>query len=161
MSASIMRVKSTPVAVGIEQSSIVRPRVAGPVIGLALFAGVAAGWVIGSHAPGNTGDVELTHLLRAMAVLKLAFVTAAASAIMWRLQAPVTRLRLTGYALVSLAMAAGPALIWCLAYLGPASILLHGGVAAAVLLLWRDEAMSELLEGAISRRRSLIRSRHT
>ncbi len=128
------------------------------VILLALVAGAGAGLAIGAQARGDAGDVELTHLLRAMAMLKLLFVAAAASAIWWRLQAPVTPLRLSGYAVACLAMAAGPGLIWFLAYIGPASVLLHGGVAGAAVLVWRDGVSSRLLDAALRRRRAAIRT---
>lgn len=131
------------------------------VIALALLAGGIGGLALGAHADVPASEVELTQLLRAMAVLKLFFVAAAAGAIFWRLQAPVAWPRLGAYALVCAAMAAGPGMIWYMAHLGPASLLLHGGVALSVLLLWQDQTVATLLEDAIQRRRVAIRSRAT
>jgi hypothetical protein len=153
MSASLLRGETALLSY-----PVVRTRIARAVIILALVAGASAGLAIGAHGRGDAGELELTHLLRAMALLKLLFVAAAASAILWRLQAPVGPLRLAAYALVAVAMAMGPGLIWFLAYIGPASMLLHGGVAGAALLLWRDNASSQLLEAAISRRRATLRA---
>ncbi len=129
------------------------------VIGFALLAGGIGGLALGARAGVPANEVELTHLLRAMAVLKLFFVAAAAGAILWRLQAPVAWPRLGAYALVCSAMAAGPGMIWYMAYLGPASLLLHGGVALSALLLWQDRTVATLLDQAIQRRRAVIRNR--
>ena len=123
----------------------------------ALVAGAAAGLAVGASSAGAS-EVELVHLLRAMAVLKLLFVAAAACAVWWRLTAPISAVRLGGYSFAAASMAAGPGLIWFLSHIGTASILLHGGVAASVLLLWFDPAAGRLLEGAIARRRVRLRT---
>ncbi|MDT7953403.1 MAG: hypothetical protein RQ966_18015 [Acetobacteraceae bacterium] len=149
MSASVARPQ------GARLSTTLRTRGARAMLVVALVAGAGAGLLIGAHARTGAGDLELTHLLRAMAMLKLLFVAAAASAIWWRLQAPITPYRLSAYAGSCLAMAMGPGLIWYLAYIGPASVLLHGGAAVAAVLLWRDPASSHLLDAAICKRRRI------
>ena len=128
---------------------------------LALLAGGVGGLTLGASAAPTGSEAELTHLLRAMAILKLSFVAAAAGTILWRLQAPVAGPMLAAYALTCAAMAAGPGMIWYLAHLGPASLLLHGGVAVSALLLWREGVVADLLESVIARRRAEIRDRST
>lgn len=154
MSVSLLRARAGRVA-----HDGVGTKLARSVIMLSLVAGAGAGLLFGAHASAAAGDVELTHLLRAMALLKLLFVAAASAAVFWRLQAPISPRLLAAYAVVCAAMAAGPGLIWFLAYLGPAALLLHGGVAAAVVLLWRDDASSLLLERTLARRRASLHAR--
>lgn len=126
---------------------------------LALLAGAVGGLMLGAGASPTGSEAELTHLLRAMAVLKLSFVAAAAGTILWRLQAPIAGPMLAAYVLTCAAMAAGPGMIWYLAHLGPASLLLHGGVAMSALLLWREGVVADLLEDVVARRRAAIRDR--
>ena len=124
---------------------------------VALVAGAVTGLAVGAATAGSS-EAELVHLLRAMAMLKVLFVAAAAGAIWWRLTAPISAVRLGGYVVAAASMAAGPGLIWFLSHIGAASILLHGGVAASVVLLWFDPAAGPLLEGAIARRRARLRT---
>ena len=129
------------------------------IIVLALLAGAAGGLMLGAGAASIGSEAELTQLLRAMAILKLFFVAAAAGTILWRLQVPVAGPMLAAYALTCAAMVAGPGMIWYLAHLGPASLLLHGAVAVSALLLWREGVVADLLESIIARRRAVIRGR--
>jgi len=154
MSVTVARLSSLPVA-----RRGVSARWGRSAIVLALLAGGVGGLMLGASAAPTGYEAELTHLLRAMAVLKLSFVAAAAGTILWRLQAPVSGPMLAAYALTCAAMAAGPGMIWYLAHLGPASLLLHGGVAVSALLLWREGAVARLLEDVITRRRAAIRNR--
>lgn len=156
MSVTTARLSSLPVA-----RRGVSARWGRSAIVLALLAGGAGGLMLGASAAPTGSEAELTQLLRAMAVLKLFFVAAATGAILWRLQAPVAAPMLAAYALTCAAMAAGPGMIWYLAHLGPASLLLHGGVAMSALLLWREGVVADLLEGVIARRRAAIRDRST
>lgn len=156
MSVTVARLASLPVA-----RRGVSARWARSAIVLALLAGGVGGLMLGASAAPTGSEAELTQLLRAMAVLKLFFVAAATGAILWRLQAPIAGPMLAAYALTCTAMAAGPGMIWYLAHLGPASLLLHGGVAVSALLLWREGVVAELLEGVIARRRAEIRNRST
>ena len=133
-----------------------RPPLARAAIVFALFAGTVSGVAVGMQAAA-VSEAELMHLLRAMAILKSALIAAAAGAILWRLQAPVRPAWLTAYAATCAAMAAGPGLIWFSSHIILASILLHAGLIAAVLLLWRDGTTTELLRGAVIRRRTVAR----
>jgi hypothetical protein len=126
------------------------------VIATALVAGAVAGFAVGASAAAPSSEAELTMLLRAMALLKLAFVAVAAGGIWWRLTAPISTSWLAGYAAASAAMAAGPGLIWFLSHIGLASILLHGGFATSILLLWRDPATARLLDATILQRRAIL-----
>ena len=136
-------------------SMLAGPRMARAAVVSALLAGAAAGLAVGQQS-GPATDVELMHLLRAMAVLKVAFVAAAAGSILWRLQSPVRPLWLAAYSATSACMAAGPLLIWFSSHIILASIMLHAGFAAAALLLWRDDATANLLRAAVTRRRARL-----
>ncbi len=131
------------------------PRMARAAIVFAVLAGAVTGWAIGMQA-APASDLELMHLLRAMAILKLAFVAVAAGSILWRLQAPVSAGWLALYAATCAAMAAGPALIWFSSHIILASILLHAGLAASMLLLWHDGVTADLLRAAVARRRTRL-----
>jgi hypothetical protein len=54
-------------------------------------------------------------------------------------------------------MAAGPVLIWDMAHVGIGAALLHGGLLAMVLLLWRDAAVGARLSAIIATRRAALR----
>ena len=132
---------------------LARVLIAGLVV-LAAVAGFAAtGTPAASAASANAGP-ELTHLLRAMALLKTLFAAAVIGATLWRLAAPVTWPRLSAYAAGCASMAAGPGLIWGLAHVQAGAVLLHGGLLATALLLWRDPATASRLNTAIAARRA-------
>ncbi len=94
-----------------------------------------------------------TNLLRAMAALKLLFAAAASAAVLWRLAAPISPLGGSGYALAAAATWAGPGLIWGLAHIPLGALLLHGGLIATALLLWRDPTTRARLSELVARRR--------
>ena len=126
------------------------------VVAVSALAGFAA---TGQHAAAQAvsdAGPELTHLLRAMAGLKMLFAAAAVGAIAWRLAVPAGWVRLAGYGLASACMAAGPGLIWDMAHVRLGALLLHGGLLAGVLLLWRDPATSIRLHRTIATRRSRL-----
>jgi hypothetical protein len=102
---------------------------------------------------------DLTRLLRAMAGIKMLLAGLAGVAVYWRLGAATGALRLAGYAAACGAMAAGPALIWDMAHVGAGALLLHGGLLATILLLWRDPGTAAVLERAIATRRAALRGR--
>lgn len=133
-----------------------RPIAARAAIVLALLAGASAGIALGARET-PVPDFELLRLLRAMAVIKLAFVALAAGVVLWRLQAPIRSAWLAGYVAVCFAMAAGPSLIWFSSQIILASVLLHAGIAASIVLLWREGTTSELLHAAVLHRRTLLR----
>jgi hypothetical protein len=101
---------------------------------------------------------ELTRLLRAMAGLKLLFAAAALSATYWRLATPAPTWRLAAYTTAGAATAAGPVLIWQMAHIPLGAFLLHAGLLASALLLWRDPAVTARLNTLIAQRRALLRT---
>ena len=134
------------------------PAVTNRAIIIASFAlATAAGFLAtdthqGAAAAALAGP-DLVRLLRAMAAIKSLMALAAVGATLWRLGAPVGSGKLLAYTIACAAMAAGPGLIWGMAHVGTGALLLHGGLAAAVLLLWRDPATSMLLSEALQKRR--------
>jgi hypothetical protein len=135
-------------------------RVARPVFLLAILAATAAGFLmIDSHmtarAVANAG-ADLTRLLRAMAVIKTMLAAGAVAAVLWRLGGPVSLTWFAAYALCAGAMAMGPGLIWTMAHVGTGAILLHGGLLATLLLLWRDPAVARRLAELVRARRRAL-----
>ena len=106
-----------------------------------------------SRAVANAG-LELTRLMRFMAVIKGAMAVGAAAALFWRLGSDVSFERFAAYGACCAAMAAGPGLIWGMAHVGLGALLLHGGLIALVVLLWRDSALPVRLEAALAARRA-------
>jgi hypothetical protein len=102
---------------------------------------------------------DWANLLRAMAALKLFFAGAATAAVLWRLGAPISATRWGGYALAAAATWAGPGLIWGLAHIFLGTLLLHGGLIATAVLVWRDPATRARLSEIIARRRASSRAR--
>lgn len=120
---------------------------------VALAAGfLAAGPAARAMAAQQAGG-DLTRLLRAMAALKALMAAGVTAAILWRLAAAISPARLAAYALACAAMAAGPGMIWGMADVGTGALLLHGGLLAAILLLWRDPATAARLAAVIETRR--------
>ncbi len=124
------------------------------VVGIAGVAGFATAATQGSQA-ASYADPDLARLLRAMALLKALIASGAVAAMLWRLGGPVTLPRLAAYAAAGAAMAAGPGLIWSLTHLGAGALLLHGGLLAGVLLLWRDPEVSRRLAEMVAARRRM------
>jgi hypothetical protein len=102
---------------------------------------------------------DWANLLRAMAVLKLLFAGAVTAAIIWRLGAPISATKWSGYAVAVAAIWAGPGLIWGLAHIVLGTLLLHGGLIAAAVLVWRDPATRARLSAIIASRRGASRAR--
>ncbi len=126
-----------------------------------VVAGVASGWVATPAAlvAGAAADAgpALTTLLRGMAALKALAAAGLVAAVFWRLSAPIPRGRYVGYAAACVGMAAGPGLIWNLVHLRLGALLLHAGLLATVILLWRDPAVGTRLQTILDRRRAAIR----
>ncbi len=101
---------------------------------------------------GAGGD--WANLLRAMAAIKMLFAGAASAAVFWRLAAPISATRWGGYAVATAGAWAGPGLIWGLAHILLGAVLLHGGLIAMAVLIWRDPATRARLSEAIARRRA-------
>lgn len=138
------------------------PALARAVLLLATVAAFAAGYALTGAGPSaaavNQAGPELTHLLRAMAALKLLMGASLMAGVWWRLGDPVGPVRLAFYAAAAAAIASGPALIWGMVHVGAGAVLLHSGLAATLLLLWRDPATAARLAAAITaRRRALAR----
>ena len=132
-----------------------------------LIGAIAAGMVLASLATpaveaaraAQIAGPELTRLLRTMAGLKLLFAAGLVAAAFWRLAVPAAAWRIVSYAVVGAAMAAGPILIWDMASVRLGALLLHGGLLASVLLLWRDPAVGARLADLIATRRASLRTR--
>jgi hypothetical protein len=125
-----------------------------------VVAAVASGFLatgVGETARA-VADADMTRLLRAMAALKFVMALAAAGAVFWRLGSPAGPAWLAAYAVSCGAMFAGPGLIWGMAHLGMGALLLHGGLAATIILLWRDPVVGRRLEAAVARRRAALRA---
>jgi hypothetical protein len=129
------------------------------LMALAVIA-LAAGFL--ATSPAQTAHIikmdgeSLTRLMRTMAVIKLTFAALAFTAIIWRLAAPITAGWLSGYTIATTGMAAGPGLIWGMVHIITGAILLHGGLLAAIILLWRDPAVGTRLAAIIQTRRASI-----
>ncbi len=125
---------------------------------LVLMVAVVTGWLATgedatTRAVAAAGD-DLVRLLRSMAALKALIALGAAAALVWRLGAPVSRARFALYAVAAAAMAAGPGVIWGMAYVRTGAMLLHAGLAVVAVTLWRDPAVGERLAGVLRRRSS-------
>ena len=126
------------------------------LIGAAVAGGVfATGAAEAAQAVADAG-ADLVRLLRVMAALKVGLAVGATAAVLWRFRAPVTPAWFAAYAIACGAMGAGPALIWSMAHVGMGALLLHGGLAAAVLLLWRDPGVADRLSAMIAARRASL-----
>lgn len=144
-------------------TSTLSPTVARALLVLVAAASVAVGLLAtGTEASASAialAGSDLTHLLRAMALLKVAMAAAMAAAVFWRLGSPVTLAWWAAYALTCVGMAAGPGLIWQMAYVRTGALLLHAGLFAALILLWRDPTTSARLGAMIAARRAVLRAR--
>ena len=144
-------------------TSTLSPAMARALLVLVTAAGVAAGLLTtGTEAFASAfalAGAELAHLLRAMALLKMAMAVGMAAAVLWRFGSPVTPAWWAAYALACAGMAAGPGLIWQMAYVRTGALLLHAGLFAALILLWRDPAMGARLSTMVAARRAVLRAR--
>ncbi len=133
------------------------PALARVLLVLVTAASVAAGLLAtGTEVSASAitlAGADLTHVLRAMALLKVAIAVGMAAAALWRLGSPVTLAWWVTYALACAGMAAGPGLIWQMAYVRTGALLLHAGLFAALMLLWRDPVMGARLNTMVAARR--------
>ncbi len=123
------------------------------IILAAVAIGVGGALAFGGASSTNTADADLVGLLRFMALLKAAFALGFVGVIWWRLASPIEAWRLAAYAATSAAMSSGPVLIWTMTHLGLGALLLHAGLLAAALLLWRDPAVTARISALVARRR--------
>jgi hypothetical protein len=131
---------------------------------LAVIALASAGGMLATDGAATARAIasaggDWATLLRAMAALKLMFAAAATAAVLWRLGAPISATRWGAYALAAGAAWAGPGLIWGLAQIALGAFLLHVGLIAMALLVWRDPATQSRLSELVARRRAALRSR--
>jgi len=122
------------------------------VVAMALAAGFLATNAPASALAVRYDGAALTRLVRFMAVVKAGLAFAAAGAVIWRLGVPARWPGLLAYAVSCGGMAAGPGLIWGMVHVGWGAALLHGGLLASVVLLWRDKAVAARLEAVVKSR---------
>lgn len=128
------------------------------VIAAALVAGFAITDAATTHRAVTLAGPDLTRLLRGMALLKLLMASAAVAAILWRLGTAIRPGWLAAYLAACAVMTSGPGLIWDMDYLRTGALLLHGGLAATVVLLWRDPAVARRLADLVAARRAALRA---
>jgi hypothetical protein len=121
-------------------------------------AATAAGFLASGGDAAAQAGAELTHLLRAMAVLKALMAGAAGAAVFWRLGSAIPGIRLAAYALAVASMGAGVGLVWGIAHVVAGAVLLHGGLLATLLLLWRDPEVGHRLGVVVAARRARLRA---
>jgi hypothetical protein len=145
------------------RASTLPPAIARTSLVMVIAASIAVGLLgTGTEASASAivqAGADLTHLLRAMALLKVAMAAGMAAAVLWRLGAPVTLAWWAAYALACAGMASGPGLIWQMAYVRTGALLLHGGLFAALILLWRDPVTGARLSAMVAARRAVLRAR--
>jgi hypothetical protein len=138
--------------------SLIQPSPARVGLAILVLVASAAGFVVTPHQATAGAIAQMGadwgNLLRAMAVLKSAMAAGAAAAVYWRLGSEVSPWRLAAYGASAAAMAAGPGLIWGLWHIGLGALLLHAGLAATVLLLWRDPCVSARLARMVAGHRA-------
>jgi hypothetical protein len=127
------------------------------IVVVAAAISLAAGVLYAQAHPGAVPEAALGRLLRAMAAIKMLIAALAGAAMLWRLGAPARPAWLAGYAAAAAAMAAGPTLIWNFSHIAAGALLLHGGLLAAILLLWRDPVTAARLDHVIAGRRARLR----
>jgi hypothetical protein len=109
-----------------------------------------------AHAIAASGE-DFARLLRSMALLKALMAVGAAAAVLWRLASPIGPAWFAAYALSCAAMAAGPGMIWGMAHVGSGALLLHAGLLAAIVLVWRDPAVAARLAVLVAAKRARLK----
>jgi hypothetical protein len=142
------------------RSSPLSPPLARGIVVAAVAAAALAGWVAtdpttAAASAARAGE-GLTRLMRAMAAIKAAMAVAALAGVLWRLAAPVSAAWLGAYVAAAAAMAAGPGLIWTMTRVALGATLLHAGLIAMLILLWRDPAVGRRLANIVAARRAAI-----
>ncbi len=149
---------TTSSTIAVRDSETLRTTTARSLIVIVMAAAAIAGAAscstdASAHAVLAAG-ADLTRLLRAMAGLKALMAAGALAAVWWRLGAAASLPWIAGYALAGAAMAAGPGLIASMVYVRSGALLLHAGLFATLVMLWRDPAMGARLNEALIRRRA-------
>ena len=144
-------------------ASALSPAIARALLALVIAAAFTGGLLAtGREASASAialAGADLTHLLRAMALLKALMTAGMVAAVMWRLGSPITWAWWAAYALACAATAAGPGLIWQMSYVGAGALTLHIGLLTALILLWLDPAVGARLAMMIDAWRAKLRSR--
>jgi hypothetical protein len=126
-------------------------------------AACAAGFEATAHVSAMSAvtrdGAELTRLLRSMALLKMLLAAAATAGIAWRFGSPARLSWMAGYGAAIGAMWIGPGLIWDMAHLKLGALMLHGGLAAGLVMLWRDPVVGDRLAEMIAQRRRVLATR--
>lgn len=94
-----------------------------------------------------------------MAAIKGGIAIAGSAVVLWRLGAAISPPWLAAYAITCASMALGPGLIWSMSHVVLGALLLHGGLFATMILLWRDPAVGARLADMVAARRQQIVSR--
>jgi hypothetical protein len=126
------------------------------ILAAGLIVGLLATDAEATHLAIVRDGASLTRLMRFMATVKAVMALAAAASVLWRLGAAISLPRFAAYALAGAAMAAGPGLIWGMAHVGLGALLLHGGLIATILLVWRDPGASARLAEIVAGRRQAV-----
>jgi hypothetical protein len=98
-------------------------------LALLLTCGCGAGAILllGGEAGLRSADPDLATLLKGMAIIKTAILSAAAGAVWWRLGSPISSGLAAGYIVSTALAAAGSALVWTMTGLAFAPFLFDGG----------------------------------
>jgi hypothetical protein len=144
-------------------ASALSPATARALLALVIAASFASGlFATGREASASAialAGADLTHMLRAMALLKALMAAGTVAAVMWRLGSPVTLAYWAAYALACAATAVGPGLIWRMAHVDAGALTFYVGLLGALILLWRDPAVGERVAMMIDAWRAKLRSR--
>jgi hypothetical protein len=139
------------------------PAIARALLALVVAASFAAGLLAtGTEASASANALagaDLTHLLRAMALLKALIAAGAVAAVMWRLGSPIMLAWWAAYAAACAGAAAGPVLIWQMAHVGAGALTFYVGLLGALILLWLDPAVGARLAMMVDAWRAKLRAR--
>ncbi len=127
------------------------------VVCIAAVAGFLVGDARATSSAATADGADLVRLLRGMAALKTLMAGGATLAVLWRMGSSAPLTRFAAYALCCATMWTGPGLIWSLVYVRTGALLLHGGLLASLVLLWRDPAIAARLAAVIQARRASLR----
>ena len=126
------------------------------IIAAAFIAGFLATGTAATNLAISHDGAALTRLMRFMALIKGVMAVAACAAVLWRLGTAISTPWFAAYAVTCVSMAAGPGLIWSMAHVGLGALLLHGGLFATIILVWRDPAVGARLAAIVAARRQRI-----
>ena len=160
-SRGLVSVRSVPAPAAAREWS--SAKVVAGMLALMVAAAVAS-YVLATDSANaaaiRAADPDLVRLLRGMALIKIGMCACAAAGVLWRLRAsPIGVGRFAAYGLACAAMSAGPAFIWNMEALRAGAALVHGGLLAAIVVLWTDPAVSARLTALLAARRARLATR--